>query len=89
MYRATLLALAVFMVGLMIPLAADAQELSVAPAIEGWQYDAIGGVVDHPYAMDDCRVLDVADESLHAGSSYWLPVEGDGLSRIYSYGCWL
>jgi hypothetical protein len=89
MYRATLLALAVVLVGLMIPLAADAQEYSADPTTGGWQYDATGGVVDHPYAIDSCRVLDVLDESFHAGSSYWFPVEGDGMERVYSYGCWL
>jgi len=98
MYRATLLALAVVLVGLMIPLAADAQEYSADPTTGGWQYDATwgwqyydatGSIVDHPYAVDSCRVLDVSDESFHAGSSYWFPVEGDGMERVYSYGCWL
>lgn len=43
MYRATLLALAVVLVGLMIPLAADAQEYSADPTTGGWQYDATWG----------------------------------------------
>lgn len=86
MYRASLLALVVALVGLMIPLAADAQEYGVAPETWWWQY---ADEVDHPYAMDDCRILDVADEGFHAGSTYWFPVEGDGMERVYSYGCWL
>jgi hypothetical protein len=88
-YRKAALVVAVALVCLMIPLTADAQEYSAAPATVGWQYDATGGVVDHPYSIDSCRVLDVPDESFHAGSSYWFPVEGDGLSRVYSWGCWL
>jgi hypothetical protein len=80
-----LLVVVVALVCLMIPLAADAQEYSAAPASWGWQYSS---EVDHPYAIDDCRILDAPDESFHAGSSYWFPVEGDGLSRVYSWGCW-
>jgi len=85
-YRKAALVVAVALVGLMFPLVADAQEYSAAPATGAWQY---AGEVDHPYAMDDCRVLDVADESFHAGSPYWFPIEGDGMERVYSYGCWL
>ena len=70
----------------MIPLTANAQEYRAAPVTGGWQYLS---EVDHPYAPDECRVLDVADESFHAGSSYWFPVEGDGMERVYSYRCWL
>jgi hypothetical protein len=53
------------------------------------QYDATGQIIDHPYAVDDCRVLDTVDESFHEGSAYWYPIEGDGLERVYSYGCFL
>jgi hypothetical protein len=97
-YRKAALVVVVALVGLVFPLVAGAQEYSVTPATGGWQYDttwgwqyydATGSIVDHPYAIDSCRVLDVPDESFHAGSSYWFPVEGDGMERVYSYGCWL